>query len=100
MIRITRISAVSVSVLLALLFSTGAMAQSSTQQPSAREADGGERANLDSGTAQNPASMQKDTANKRIKKVNAKAELKAQKAKAKSSSSSSDLGTSPPNDTK
>ena len=94
MIRITRISAVS--VLLALLFSTGAMAQSSAQ-PSAREANGGERANLDSGTAQNPAStMQKDTANKRIKKVNAKAELKVKKAKAKSG----DMSTSPPTDMK
>ena len=92
MIRISKISAVSISVLLALLFSTGAMAQTSTQQPSAREADGGERITSDPGTS----TMQKDTANKRIKKVNAKAELKAKKAKAKSG----DISTAPSTDTK
>ncbi|HEY4072613.1 MAG TPA: hypothetical protein VGM52_05870 [Herbaspirillum sp.] len=88
MIRATKISA----VLLALLFSAGAMAQS------APESNGGANAKSDKVTAQSPAdAAQKDTANSKMSKTTSNKMKKSQKAKAKAKDKSGDMSNTPAN---
>jgi hypothetical protein len=85
MIRATKISA----VLLALLFSAGAMAQS------APESNGGDNAKSDKVTAQNPAdAAQKDTANAKMSKTTSTKKMQKPK-KAKAKTSSGDMSNTP-----